>query len=74
MTGRHRYSEAKAPKFLLTMLGAPHIFFGAPYHDQEARSIDSFFDRYLRHDARALTRLEHTGTVPGVSTLQSDPG
>jgi dienelactone hydrolase len=68
------YSEAKAPKFLLTMLGAPHIFFGAPYLDQEVREIDNFFDHYLRHDARALTRLVKTGTVPGVSTLQSDPG
>ncbi|MGZ4689100.1 MAG: alpha/beta hydrolase family protein [Acidimicrobiia bacterium] len=68
------YAEAKAPKFLLTMLGAPHVFFGAPYLDQEVRSIDNFFDSYLRHDRRALQRLERTGNVPGVSTLESDPG
>jgi dienelactone hydrolase len=68
------YSKAKAPKFLLTLLGAPHTPFGAPYLDQIVRTIDNFLDRYLRHDKHALTRLERTGTVAGVSTLESDPG
>jgi dienelactone hydrolase len=68
------YAEAKAPKFLLRLLGAPHILFGQPYLDQAVRTIDNFFDRYLRHDRHALTRLVRTGTVPGVSTLESDPG
>jgi dienelactone hydrolase len=68
------YANAKAPKFLLTLLGAPHTPFGAPYLDQIVRTIDNFLDRYLRHDKHALTRLEQTGTVPGVSTLESNPG
>jgi hypothetical protein len=68
------YAEAKAPKFLLTMLGAPHVFFGAPYLDQEVRVINTFFDLSLRHVVRASTRLVRIGTVPGVSTLESDPG
>jgi dienelactone hydrolase len=68
------YAEAKTPKFLLTLLGAPHTPFGAPYLDQIVRTVDNFLDRYLRHDKRALARLEKTGTVPGVSTLEADPG
>ncbi len=68
------YRLAKTPKFLLTLLGAPHTPFGAPYLDQLVRTIDNFFDRYLRHGKHALTRLEQQGTVPGVSTLQSASG
>jgi dienelactone hydrolase len=68
------YAAAKAPKFLLTLLNAPHTPFGAPYLDQIVRTIDNFLDRYLRHDKRALTSLEVQGTVPGVSTLESDSG
>lgn len=68
------YSESKAPKFLLTLLNAPHIPFGAPWVDVIVRSTDNFLDRYLRHDKHALKRLERAGTVPTVSTLQSDPG
>jgi dienelactone hydrolase len=67
------YSEAKAPKFLLTMLDAPHALFGPKYVDDVARSVNEFLDRYLRRDRRALTRLERTGRRRGVSTLESDP-
>ena len=66
------YELAKPPKFLLTLLGGPHVPFGAPYLDQIVRTVSNFLDRYLRHDRRALARLEATGTVPGVSTLESD--
>jgi dienelactone hydrolase len=67
------YAAAKAPKFLLTLLDAPHTPFGAPFLDQVVRSIDDFLDRYLRHEKRALARLVRGGTVAGVSTLESDP-
>jgi len=67
------YAAATAPKFLLTLLDAPHTPFGAPFLDQVVRSIDDFLDRYLRHEKRALARLVRGGTVAGVSTLESDP-
>lgn len=68
------YAAAKAPRFLLTLLGAPHTPFGAPYLDQIVRTIDDFLDHYLRHDKRAtVARLERNGNSAGVSTLGSDP-
>jgi dienelactone hydrolase len=67
------YDAAQPPKFLLTLLDGPHTPFGAPYLDQIVRTVSNFLDRYLKHERRALARLEAEGTVPGVSTLQSEP-
>lgn len=66
------YAEAKPPKFLLTLLGAPHTPFGAPYLDVIVSSVNNFLDRYLKHAPRAVARLERAGNVPGVGTLQTD--
>lgn len=68
------YREAKTPKFLVTLLGAPHTPLGAPYLDVIVASTNDFLDRYLRGDKRALARLERDAAVPSVSTLQADPG
>lgn len=67
------YREAKAPKFLLTLLGAPHTPLGAPYLDVIVTSTNDFFDRYLRGEKHALARLQRDAAIPSVSTLQADP-
>ena len=46
------YAEAKPPKFLMTMLGAPHTLFGPKYVDHVSRAVNEFLDRTLRHDRR----------------------
>jgi dienelactone hydrolase len=68
------YREAKTPKFLLTLLGAPHTPLGAPYLDVIVTSTNDFLDRYLRGEKHALARLERDAAIPSVSTLQADPG
>jgi dienelactone hydrolase len=63
---------ARSPKFLLSLIGAPHL---GPYTDEqpqlgivEQTSI-AFLDRYLEHRPGAATRMRRVGNVPGVATL-----
>jgi predicted dienelactone hydrolase len=67
------YDEAKAPKFLVTLLGAPHVPIQPPYLDIIVKTTTDFFDRYLVGEKAALARLERDGTVPGAATIDSDP-
>jgi fermentation-respiration switch protein FrsA (DUF1100 family) len=70
------FDIAPRPRFLLTLLGAPHL---PPYTGQQPqlsiveRVSIAFLDRYLKHGQRGLTRMVAAGNVPGVATLQADP-
>jgi fermentation-respiration switch protein FrsA (DUF1100 family) len=70
------FNIAPAPKFLLTLPGAPHL---PPYTDQQPqltiveRVTIAFLDRYLKHGRRGLQRMAAAGNVPGVAALQADP-
>jgi predicted dienelactone hydrolase len=68
------FGKAKPPKFLLRLIGAPHLPFAAPWLEPLVRTTDNFFDRYLRGAKAARKRMQRSGNVPTVSTLQSDPG
>lgn len=63
---------ARQPKFLLSLLGAPHL---APYtHEQPQLGIVervtlAFLERYLNHQAGARTRMWKAGNVPGLARL-----
>jgi dienelactone hydrolase len=68
------YAHASAPKAFLTLLGAPHTPFGAPWAGPIIASVSDFLAGFLGHDHEALEQLPRDGDVPGVSTIQTDLG
>jgi predicted dienelactone hydrolase len=70
------FDIAPRPRFLLTLLGAPHL---PPYTGEQPqlsiveRVTVAFLDRYLKHGRRGLSRMVAAGNVPGVAAFQSDP-
>lgn len=70
------FDIAPAPKYLLTLLGAPHL---GPYTDEQPqlgiveRVTVAFLDRYLKALPRAGGRLKAAAEVPGTAALQADP-
>lgn len=68
------FNLARQPKFLLSLLGAPHL---GPYTDQEPylgiveRVTIAFLDRYLKQARRAGSRMSRYGNVPNLATLSS---
>ncbi|MDQ6778956.1 MAG: hypothetical protein M3071_22660 [Actinomycetota bacterium] len=68
------FHAAPAPKFLLRLLGAPHL---GPYTDEQPqlgvveRATVAFLDRYLKHLPGARARLWSAGDVPGVASLST---
>jgi fermentation-respiration switch protein FrsA (DUF1100 family) len=64
------FDVAPPPKYLLTMLGAPHL---GPYTDEQPqlgiveRVTIAFFDRYLMQSRGALALMIRVGDVPGVA-------
>jgi fermentation-respiration switch protein FrsA (DUF1100 family) len=70
------FDAAAPPKFLLRLLGAPHL---PPYTDEQPqlgiveRVTIAFLDRYLKHRARAAGTMARAGNVVGVAELQADP-
>lgn len=65
------YAHAKPPKYLLTLLDAPHTPFRVPYQESIVRVVNAFLDGYLKHDRSARHRLPQDANVPGVASLQS---
>jgi dienelactone hydrolase len=63
------YGHAIAPKFLVSMINAPHTFFRSPWLAVHFKVLVDFFDRYLKGKADGLTRLEHDAVNAGVSSL-----
>jgi dienelactone hydrolase len=69
----YRYFHiASRPKFLLSLLGAPHL---GPYTNEQPqlgiveRETVAFLDRYLKHQKGAKSRMWKAGDVPGLATL-----
>ncbi len=70
----HRFfTRAPQPKFLLSLLGAPHL---GPYTDEwpqlgiVERTTLAFLDRYLKDEPGAAARMERVGNVPRLATLR----
>jgi predicted dienelactone hydrolase len=69
------FNAARAPKFLLKLIGAPHL---GPYTDEQPqlgiveRVSVAFLDRYLKH-FRARAQVSTAGNVPGRSALTAVP-
>ncbi len=70
------FDIAPRPKYLLSLLGAPHL---PPYTDEQPqlgvveRVTIAFFDKYLKAEPGALARMRAAGNVAGVAALQADP-
>jgi dienelactone hydrolase len=71
------WDAAPAPKYLLTLPGAPHL---GPYTDEQPqlgaveRVTVAFLERYLEGEAGPLARLLAAGGVPGVAVLRAETG
>ena len=70
------FNLAPPPKFLLQLLGAPHL---PPYTTEQPqlgiveRVTVAFLDRYLKNDPRSMRAVVASGNVRGVASLQADP-
>jgi dienelactone hydrolase len=69
------YDIARAPKYLLTMFGAPHL---GPYTDEQPqlgiveRVTVAFLDRYLKSIRGALPKMIAAGNLAGISVLRTN--
>jgi dienelactone hydrolase len=81
--GKKIYDDAKAPKFLISLIGAPHVSFlqvGSPdekpprWESVDVNSVVDFLDGELDHDARALHELALVGNTKGVARFQEQLG
>jgi dienelactone hydrolase len=69
------FAAAPRPKYLLKLLGAPHL---PPYTDEQpqlsivGRVTTAFFNRYLKGQRSGISRMQATGNVPGTATLTAD--
>ena len=68
------FTLAHQPKFLLSLLGAPHL---GPYTDEQPqlgiveRVTLAFLDRYLKHQPGGRARMWNDGNVPNLASLSS---
>lgn len=76
------YDDAKAPKFLVSLIGAPHVSFlqvGSPsaaprWEHVDVDSVLDFLDAELDHDTAALAALRAVADVPGTAELRESVG
>ncbi|MEO6859909.1 MAG: hypothetical protein ABI323_15235 [Solirubrobacteraceae bacterium] len=69
------FTAAPRPKYLLKLLGAPHL---PPYTDEQpqlsivGRVTTAFFNRYLKGQRSGISRMQAAGNVPGTATLTAE--
>lgn len=72
------FAKAQAPKFFVTIFGGTHgSAFGGGDESAERvveRTTVSFLDAYLKGERAAVQRLEASGNVDGVSSIEADAG
>jgi dienelactone hydrolase len=70
------FAAAHRPKYLLRLLGAPHL---PPYTGEEPqlaiveRTSIAFLDRYLKGARTGVARIERAGRHPGVAVITARP-
>lgn len=70
----HYFGSARSPKFLLSLLGAPHL---GPYTNQQPylgiveRETIAFLNRYLKQQPGARGRMWKYGDVPNQASLST---
>ena len=77
--GKKIYEDAKPPKFLVSLIGAPHVSFqqlGLPgqkppkWENVDVQTVLDFLDGELNHSSAALRRLAAVGQQPGLARFQ----
>ncbi len=64
------YAKAPAPKFFLSLIGAPHEGFAMePWSPVVNDTIAAFFDRYLG-PGKTSAQIKRAGSKPGITTIQ----
>jgi predicted dienelactone hydrolase len=80
--GEKIYSDAKQPKFLVSLIGAPHVSFlqlsppgtKAPIWEHvDVQSVIDFLQGELDHDNGDLSSLAVVADQPGVASLKASP-
>lgn len=72
----HFFRRAPQPKFLLSLLGAPHL---GPYTNEQPqlgiveRVTIAFLDRYLKPGSGTAAQMQTAGEVPHLATLTGGP-
>jgi predicted dienelactone hydrolase len=81
--GKKIYEDARSPKFLVSLRGAPHVSFlqlGPPnqttpkWEYVDVDSVLDFLGAELAHQPGELRQLAATARAPGIATFQSDGG
>jgi len=64
------YAKARAPKYFLSLVGAPHQGFSIePWSPVFNNTIAAFFNRYLG-TGQTVAQIERAANKPGVTTIQ----
>ncbi len=64
------YAKAPAPKYFLSLIGAPHEGFAMqPWSPVVNNTIAAFFDRYLGA-GQTVAQIKRAGSKPGITTIQ----
>jgi predicted dienelactone hydrolase len=80
--GEKIYDDAKTPKYMISLIGAPHVSFlqfsltpqSAPrWQGVDVDSVIDFLEGELNHDGADLEALENVADVTGLASLRSDP-
>jgi dienelactone hydrolase len=68
------YAKAAAPKYFLTLIGAPHDGFATePWSPTVNKTVAAFFDRYLG-TGQTVSQIKRAGSQHRVATMQVDAG
>jgi predicted dienelactone hydrolase len=66
------YAKAPAPKYFLSLIGAPHPGFAmTPWSSTTDKAIAAFFDRYLG-TGQTVAQIKQAGSQHGIATMQVD--
>jgi fermentation-respiration switch protein FrsA (DUF1100 family) len=77
--GRKIYEDAKPPKVLVSLIGAPHVSFQQlelrsqkppKWESVDVYTVLDFLNGELNHDSAALRQLAAVGQQPGLARLQ----
>jgi fermentation-respiration switch protein FrsA (DUF1100 family) len=66
----NEFVAARSPKYFVTLAGAKHIQYDEPWLSISVRASIDFFDRSLKSQDAALSRLATDANVPGRARLQ----
>ena len=81
--GKKIYTDAKAPKFFVSLIGAPHVSFlqlglsqqkTPKWENVDVDSVLDFLNGELEHDTAGLKSLATVGRTPGTPRFQEDLG